>query len=339
MNAEAGKPPPPRAEGVVQRHVEWMKLRNLRANSISNRRYALGRLAAWADGPILYLTARDLERWQADRSRQIAVEPLRTETSHVRNFYKWAASEGYIDVDPALKLIMPRVVRPLPRPMSEADFTFALQAADRPTRLILALAGYAGLRAFEIARLSWADIDLVERELRVVDGKAGRPRRVPISGALAELLDAAARRGHRHGPVIRRMDGRDGHCGAWRISSRANDFLHDQGIPETLHQLRHRFATVAYRATLDLRATQELLGHSNPATTTRYAAAAGASVRAAVEAAGQLGASQEMATAAMASRTTDSEPDDMQAEVIALFAAQGAVAPDVRCRRPRPKRR
>jgi site-specific recombinase XerD len=39
-----------------------------------------------------------------------------------------------------------------------------------------------------------------------------------------------------------------------------------------LHSLRHRFASELYRVTLDLRLTQEMLGHSSPATTSIYTA-------------------------------------------------------------------
>lgn len=53
----------------------------------------------------------------------------------------------------------------------------------------------------------------------------------------------------------------------------------------SLHQLRHRWATAAYRATKDIRAAQEGLGHSSPATTAIYAKPGADALRAASEAA------------------------------------------------------
>ena len=53
----------------------------------------------------------------------------------------------------------------------------------------------------------------------------------------------------------------------------------------TMHTLRHRCATLAYAATGDLRAVQELLGHAKPETTARYTAVSDAAVRRAMEAA------------------------------------------------------
>lgn len=53
----------------------------------------------------------------------------------------------------------------------------------------------------------------------------------------------------------------------------------------TAHMLRHRFASAAYRGERDIRTVQELLGHSNVATTQVYTAVPDGALRAAVEAA------------------------------------------------------
>lgn len=269
------------------RHLEYLRTRNMRATTIYNRQRALARLAAWAAGPILYLGEDELLRWQHDRARQIQPEPLRTEMSHVRNFFRWSVRESYIETDPTLRLEMPRVARRLPRPIADAALAAAMAAADPEMTAILALAAFAGLRAIEIAKLDWAEVGIGQRRphLRIVDGKGGHARLVPISSALAAVLAVLP---HRRGPVIRRMDGQPGPNAAHRISARANDYLHSMGIDDTLHQCRHRFGTVTYQACQDIRAVQDLLGHASPATTAVYAAAASEVARSAVEQAGSL---------------------------------------------------
>jgi site-specific recombinase XerD len=193
-------------EGVIVRHLEYLRTRNMRATTIYNRQRALARLAAWAAGPILYLPEEELKRWQHDRARQIQPEPLRTEMSHVRNFFRWAVRERYIDTDPTLRLELPRVARRLPRPIADAELAAAMAAADPEMTAILALAAFAGLRAIEIAKLDWAEVGIGQRRphLRIVDGKGGHARLVPISSALIAVLAVLP---HRRGPVIRRMDG------------------------------------------------------------------------------------------------------------------------------------
>jgi integrase/recombinase XerC len=106
--------------------------------------------------------------------------------------------------------------------------------------------------------------------LLVVDGKGGRQRVVPLPPRVVDVLKAYPR-GNPSAPVVPRKKGR-AHCPPHRISQIANAHLHSVGIPETLHQLRHRAATSWYSVSGDLRAVQELLGHASPATTAGYAA-------------------------------------------------------------------
>ena len=275
------------AEPDVRRHLEHLRLRNLRRTTVYNRERALARLAAWAQGPILRLSEDDLLRWQAQRAAEIQPEPRRTELSHARQFYGWAVAERRIKTDPSLRVPLPRVARGLPRPIGDGKLAAALEGADADTRAILALAAFAGLRAHEIAGLNWAEVgaeDLMPH-LRILDGKGGHGRLVPISAALADVLTDLP---NRRGPVVRRLDGLPGPCPAHRISGRANDYLHEVGITETLHQLRHRFASTTYQSCRDIRAVQELLGHASPTTTSRYAAVASGVAIDAVNAAGAL---------------------------------------------------
>jgi site-specific recombinase XerD len=260
--------PPP--EGVIFRHLADMRLRNLSANSIYNRRRALARLSRYLDGPILYADAPTLRDWQDERARQLTPSGRGAELSNVREFYRWAQREGYRPDDPTTRLPMPRAPRRVPRPIADRDLLVAMASAEPDVAVILALAAFAGLRACEIARLDWSEVALREDPpmLRVVAGKGGHGRLIPISPALRDVLTAGPRG---RGPVIQRRDGQRGHVLPHRISSMANEHLHACELPDTLHQARHRLATSAYRACRDLLAVQGLLGHSSPTTTAGYA--------------------------------------------------------------------
>lgn len=277
-------------EGVVSRHLEHLTVRNLRRWTIYNRQRTLARLTRWAGGPILYLTEQQLKDWQNTRAKEIQSEPLRTETSHVRQFFRWAVLEDYRADDPTLRLPMPRVHRHLPRPISDEQLHEAMEAGDPPMRAILGLAAFAGLRACEISQLDWSEVGLFDSapHIRIEEGKGGSGRLVPLSTALIAVLKGLP---DRRGPVVPRLDGQPGTTAAHRISMRANDHLHEMGITATLHQCRHRFATVTYQACQDIRAVQDLLGHASPTTTAIYAATASAVAVGAVEAAGALSSS------------------------------------------------
>jgi integrase len=194
--------------------------------------------------------------------------------------------EGLIAENPADALPVPRLARRVPRPVSEQDLMEALAAAPRRIRCWLVLAAWCGLRTKEVALLRVENI-LVTASPPVLivaaDATKGRTERVvPLSAfVLAEL---AAARLPASGYAFRRMDGRPGPNEPWRVSQLANKHLHECGVQSTLHALRHRFGTETYRASRDLRAVQELLGHASPSTTAAYAAYDRPLARAAVDA-------------------------------------------------------
>jgi integrase len=150
----------------------------------------------------------------------------------------------------------------------------AVASAPPRVRPWLVLAGWAGLRAKEIALLRRETVlDTATPPVILVAAdatKGHRERIVPASPfVLAELRTAGLPRA---GWVFPRRDGRPGPLAPWTVSHLANRHLRESGTAATLHQCRHRFATVLYQQTHDLRLVQELLGHVSPETTALYSA-------------------------------------------------------------------
>ncbi|WP_279058565.1 tyrosine-type recombinase/integrase [Mobiluncus mulieris] len=187
--------------------------------------------------------------------------------SSFRQFFAWAHHAGRLESDPAADLPAIKRFVPPPRPISELDFEEALDRADERTRLILLLAGKLGLRRSEICLVHARDIqqDLLGYSL-VVHGKGGKTRVVPIPDSLVFPLRHAAEDG---GFVFPSLTAREGHLTSGTVAKLAKRVL-PTGV--CLHQLRHRFATVVYIRTKDLRAVQMLLGHDKVSTTQRYVA-------------------------------------------------------------------
>lgn len=262
----------------AQQHVEWCRLRNLRPATIYARHRAIVRLARALGHDPADATADQLDAWYS--ALDLQPESRATELAHVRGLYRWAILTGHRTDDPTGRLIRPRLRRPLPRPIDELELARAIAAATGRVRLMLVLAAYAGLRAGEIAALRHHDVyDSPDGPvLLVVDGKSVDQRVVPLHPFVVTELPAAT------GWYFARRDGRPGHIPAHLVSQLANRHLHGLGIESTLHKLRHRFATELYRHSLDLRMTQDLLGHRSPVTTARYAAWSPGNARSAVAA-------------------------------------------------------
>lgn len=257
-------------------HLAHLRLRGLRPATIIQRRYAIRRLHRALGKEPLKASTEELDAWQ----RVLTMAPISRscELTHVIGYFKWAMEDGRIRTDPTRRLIRPKRPPRLPRPIGETELRRALLLAPPQVRPWLALAAWAGLRAGEIARLQRCDVleDATPPVLIVADGKGGRSRVIPIGPALIEEL-----RGYglpSRGVLFRRGDGKPGGHTPARLSTLANRHLHAVGISDTLHSLRHRYATVAYQQSQDLRLVGELLGHSDPATTAGYCAysAAGA---------------------------------------------------------------
>lgn len=137
------------------------------------------------------------------------------------------------------------------------------------------LAAVCGLRRGEIARSRREDVvdDLLGRSL-VVRGKGGHVRSVPLPEGLAVELVALPAGWLFPSP-------RGGHLTPAHVGKVVSRLLPDDW---TCHTLRHRCATVAYHASHDLRAVQELMGHAKPETTAVYTLVPQDSVRALVRA-------------------------------------------------------
>jgi integrase len=255
-------------DDLLRQHLDQLRYLNRRPASVSQRRLALLRLERHAKRPLLQLEEADLQRFVGQA--QLGVEARAAAVSHVKGFYRWALDEGLIAVDPSARLRRPKRDRRLPRPMSDEAATAALSAAPDPIRQWLYLAAYAGLRACEIAQLRGCDflVGQLPPILIIRVSKGGDPSVVPLA---AELRLIAAQLALSDGWCFPKGRGGDGPITASQLQKRANAFLHELGIAETLHQLRHWFGTKTFKATgRDLRATQELMRHRSPVSTAGY---------------------------------------------------------------------
>jgi integrase/recombinase XerC len=200
----------------------------------------------------------------------------------VRSLFRFACLEGVMPANPAQGVRTPKVPKTLPRHLrpGEVEDLIEAPAGDEPLvrrdRAILELLYAAGLRVSELVGLDWPDVDLSSRVLRVM-GKGSKERMVPFGRPAAEAL----RRWLEVWEGVREaMDGGEPvflNRQGTRLTDRSVRRVIDRWVDAAAvargvhpHTLRHTFATHLLENGADLRAIQELLGHSSLSTTQKY---------------------------------------------------------------------
>lgn len=263
----------------------WME-RGLSDNTLSAYRADLQNLARWLgeEGrPIQELDREDLLGFLAWRV-QDGARPRSTARllSSIRRFFRYLVREGVRKDDPSAEIEMPRLGRPLPRSLGEAEVEALLSApeTDKPLglrdRAMLELLYATGLRVSELVNLRLDQVNLRQGVIRIL-GKGDRERLVPVGeeaqGWLQHFVETGRRDilGERQSAFLfptRRSEHMTRQA-FWHIVKR---YAQRAGISRGLspHTLRHAFATHLLNHGADLRVVQMLLGHSDVSTTQIY---------------------------------------------------------------------
>ena len=216
-----------------------------------------------------------------------------------RSFYQWLSAEIDLKINPATHLKTPKIPRPLPKAMTVDQTTAfldrSLQLSDAGPKNLCDIAMFevlysSGLRLSELVQLdsryykshsyeSQGWLDLIEKEIKVV-GKGNKTRIVPLGEKAAEAirnwleirescLSAQADEGDKAALFLgvrgKRISPRS-------VQLRLKEMAIKTGADVSIHphMMRHSFASHLLQSAQDLRAVQELLGHSNISTTQIY---------------------------------------------------------------------
>jgi integrase/recombinase XerD len=149
---------------------------------------------------------------------------------------------------------------------------FLVAVPDTMCRMAMICAYATGLRISEVVALKASDIDSARMVIRVERGKGGKDRYVMLSEILLILLRKYWRDDRPRGGdwVFPGTTGRPLDVGVLQAACRKARNEAGLGKRATFHTLRHCFATHLLEAGTDIRIIQELLGHSQLATTVRY---------------------------------------------------------------------
>lgn len=202
--------------------------------------------------------------------------------SSIRRFYRYLLKQGMVVEDPVARIDNPKLNRPLPKALTEAEVSNLLESPDTATalglrdRAMLEVLYATGLRVSELVGLRCDQVGLRQGLVRII-GKGDRERLVPLGDEAQHWLERyleEARPALLNGGssealfVTRRRQGMTRQA-FWYVIRR---YAHAAGIDKPLspHVLRHSFATHLLNRGADLRVVQMLLGHRDLTTTQIY---------------------------------------------------------------------
>lgn len=194
----------------------------------------------------------------------------------IRGFFKWLCANELCKIDPTITVERPKIPQRLPKVMTISEIEDILREnLTKTQRVIVELLYGCGLRVSELINLKMNSFDLSAKYLTAF-GKGSKERIVPLGKKAIEALKDYLKirdfliKQYRletnylliseKGKLLNRQD--------------IYNFIHEQGkrIHKNIspHTLRHSYATHLLENGADLRVVQELLGHSDVATTQLY---------------------------------------------------------------------
>jgi integrase/recombinase XerC/integrase/recombinase XerD len=251
----------------------------------------VGELARWIAGRgapadvdyrLLRRYAAHLTGTPREGGRGLQPRSVARKFASIRAFYRNMVERGELSQNPADLVSHARRQPPLPKLMRTDEVSALLDRIPARTpletrdRAMLELTYSCGLRCEEVVNLDDGDLDFDAEELRVT-GKGSKTRIVPVGEPAQRAIERYLASGrpaldNEHGEPALFLSKAGRRLSPSDVRRRLRLWLRNAGLPSDAspHALRHSFATHLLEGGADLRAIQELLGHSSISTTQIY---------------------------------------------------------------------
>lgn len=275
-------------QDVVDEYLRFIQIeKGLSENTIAAYRrdlnHYLNYLAAQKISNLDFIDRQIVQQWFGvlhDEGR--STKSIARFTSTIRSFHQFALREKYAAKDPTVLIETPKYERKLPDVLSIDEIDLLLTTPETSKnngyrdRTMLELLYATGIRVSELINIELEDVNLLMGFVKVF-GKGNKERIIPLGETVIELLKTyienvrpqLLKKQVTH-TLFLNMQGKPlTRQGIWKIIKQTGA---KAGIQKRLtpHTLRHSFATHLLENGADLRAVQEMLGHSDISTTQLY---------------------------------------------------------------------
>ena len=203
--------------------------------------------------------------------------------SSLKSFFRYLVFKSIIQIDPSIDIETPKLLKSIPKSISEKEIEKLLDAPDEKTdiglrdKTMIETLYSCGLRISELTNLELLNLNLRQGVIRVI-GKGQKERLVPMGDQLISLLEnylVSTRKNFlkKKNSDFLFLSSRGQKMTRQSFWHRIKYYCINCGFePEKIspHVLRHAFATHLLNNGADLRVVQLLLGHSDLNTTQIY---------------------------------------------------------------------
>ena len=228
------------------------------------------------------VNSKQIQKYAASCHKQgLSGRTIARRVSAVKAWFRHLVKTGAVAENPVIGINIPKSRQRLPRVLDVDQMNFLLRGDgnsvyDKRDLAMWELLYSSGLRVSELASVDMANVELAAQEVRVI-GKGNKERVVPIGrvalGAITAWFSVRSAFQTSGDEAVACFLTHNGHRMTSRnIQLRLRRWAKKFGSDESVHphMLRHSFASHMLESSGDLRAVQELLGHSNISTTQVY---------------------------------------------------------------------
>lgn len=282
---------------VVEEYLRFIQLeKGLSQNTVAAYRRDLNHYLSYLGNQKIsnldFIDRQNVQQWFGVlHDEGLSTKSIARFTSTIRSFHQFALREKYTSKDPTVLIETPKYERKLPDVLSIEEIDHLLTTPDISKnngyrdRTMLELLYATGMRVSELISVEIEDVNLIMGFVKVF-GKGNKERIVPLGDTVIDFLKHYIEtvrpqllKQHVTHTLFLNMHGKPlSRQGIWKIIKQTGE---KAAIQKRLtpHTLRHSFATHLLENGADLRAVQEMLGHSDISTTQLYTHVSKAQIR------------------------------------------------------------
>ena len=291
--------------------TNWLKRKELEAGEKTHARYAvaierfLEVLGPKGSSQLTQVTHREIGAFRDHYAKTVSANTVNTCLKIIRTAFNQAKRDGLIDANPAERVtLLKRRSEAKRRPFTVPELGRVLEVANDEWRGLIAFGVYTGQRLGDLAQLTWNNVDLQRRELRLVTAKTGRRQILPLATPLVHLIESLPSSDNPSAPLFpgaAETYSKSGHNG--RMSKQFHGILVAAGLAKprkylgtgegssvrheqaelSFHSLRHTATSLLKNAGVSDAVAAEFIGHDSEAINRQYTHIEGAALRRAVD--------------------------------------------------------